>query len=143
MSNPQGPQEADKDYSASVISQDTLVGSDANSVHPLLTRIADGTTTTTTTTTTVTNPLRGTDPQPGASDNFHYVSTRVVKEIPKAKTPSDPKSPLGRLRNLLKPPVVKAVEALPSHEGKSYHVDEQGRIIETTTRRAGECGCDR
>ncbi|KAK6211277.1 hypothetical protein QIS74_10541 [Colletotrichum tabaci] len=130
MSNPQGPQEAGKDYSPSVFSQDTLIGSDANSVHPLLTRNADGTTTT-------TNPLRGTDPQPSASDNFHYVSTRVVKEIPKTKTPSDPKSPLGRLKNLLKPPVVKAVEALPSHEGKSYHVDEQGRIIETTTRRAG------
>ncbi|CCF38783.1 hypothetical protein CH063_09788 [Colletotrichum higginsianum] len=139
MSNPQGPQVAGKDYNPSVFSQDTLVGSDANSVHPLLTRNVDGTTTTTTT----TSPLRGTDPQPSASDNFHYVSTRVVKEIPKAKTPSDPKSPLGRLKNLLKPPVVKAVEALPSHEGKSYHVNEQGQIIETTTRRAGECGCER
>ncbi|TQN71596.1 hypothetical protein CSHISOI_03930, partial [Colletotrichum shisoi] len=133
MSNPQGPREAGKDYSPSVFSQDTLVGSDANSVHPLLTRNADGTIATTSITT---SPLRGTDPQPSASDNFHYVSTRVVKEIPRAKTPSDPKSPLGRLKNLLKPPVVKAVEALPSHEGKSYHVDEQGQIIETTTRRA-------
>ncbi|GJC78650.1 hypothetical protein ColLi_01488 [Colletotrichum liriopes] len=128
MSTSQGPQGANKNYDPSVFSQDTLVGSDTNSLHPLV-RNADGSS---------SRPLRGTDPQPTPSDDFHYVSTRVVKEMPRAKTPTDPKSRLGKLKNLLKPPVVKAVEALPNHEGKTYHVNEQGQIIETTTRRAGE-----
>ncbi|KAK1955764.1 hypothetical protein LY78DRAFT_593405 [Colletotrichum sublineola] len=128
MSANQEPQGANKDYSPSVFSQDTVVGSDANSLHPL-TRNADGRS---------SPPLRGTDPQPTPADDFHYVSTRVVKEMPRAKAPADPKSRFGKLKNLLKPPVVKAVEALPSHEGKTYHVNEQGQVIETTTRRAGK-----
>ncbi|OHE91861.1 hypothetical protein CORC01_12869 [Colletotrichum orchidophilum] len=127
MTSNQGPQTETKNYSPSVFSQDTLVGSDTNSLHPLI-RNAEG---------TAGQSLRGTDPQPVRADNYHYVSTRVVKEIPKAKTPADSTSALSKFKKMLKPPVVKAVEALPSHEGKSYHVDEQGRIIETTVRRAG------
>ncbi|KAK1981393.1 hypothetical protein LZ30DRAFT_720400 [Colletotrichum cereale] len=126
MSADQKPQGADEDYSPSVFSQDTAVGSDANPLRPLV-RNADGS----------SQPLRGTDRQPTPADDFHYVSTRVVKEMPRAEAPADAKSRFGRLRNLLKPPVVKAVEALPSHEGKTYHVNEQGQVIETTTRRAG------
>ncbi|KAL2876607.1 hypothetical protein SGCOL_008185 [Colletotrichum sp. CLE4] len=116
-----------KDYSPSVFSQDTLVASDTNSLHPLI-RNAESNT---------DQPLRGTEPQPARSDNYHYVSTRVVKEIPKAKTPADPNSASSKFKRMLKPPAVRAVEALPTHEGKSYHVDEEGRIIETTVRRAG------
>ncbi|TDZ38785.1 hypothetical protein C8035_v006517 [Colletotrichum spinosum] len=95
-----------KDYSPSVFSQETLQGSVANSLQPLI-RNEGGTTT----------ALRGTQPQPIATDDYHIVSTRVFK-------------------NMLKPPVVKAVEALPSVEGKTYHVDEEGKIIQTTVRRA-------
>ncbi|KAK2039878.1 hypothetical protein LZ31DRAFT_65094 [Colletotrichum somersetense] len=129
MSASQEPGRGDTDYSPSVFSQDTAVGSDANSLHPLVRNADDG--------GSSSRTLRGTDRQPTPADNFHYVSTRVVKEMPRAKAPTDPKSRFGRLKNLLKPPVVKAVEALPSHEGKTYHVDEQGQVIETTARRAG------
>ncbi|KAK2003002.1 hypothetical protein LX36DRAFT_707435 [Colletotrichum falcatum] len=129
MSANQEPQGANTDYSPSVFSQDTVVGSDTNSLRPLVRNTDNG---------GPLQPLRGTDSQPAPTDDFHYVSTRVVKEMPRAKTPTDPKSRFGKLKNLLKPPVVKAVEALPSHEGKTYHVDEQGQVIETTTRRAGE-----
>ncbi|KAF6834182.1 hypothetical protein CMUS01_06255 [Colletotrichum musicola] len=127
------PTGASKDYNPSVFSQDTLVGSDTTSLHPLIRGADDAGTGT---------PLRGTQPQPRPTDNFHVVSTRVVKEIPKSATrpPPNPNSRLSRLRNMLKPPVVKAVEALPSVEGKTYHVDEQGRIIETTVRRAAVQG---
>ncbi|TDZ49670.1 hypothetical protein CTRI78_v007937 [Colletotrichum trifolii] len=116
-----------KDHSPSVFNRETLQGSDANSLHPLI-RNEDGTTT----------ALRGTQPQPIATDDYHIVSTRVVKEIPKSaiKPTADPSSRLSKFKNMLKPPVVKAVEALPSVEGKTYHVDEEGRIIETTVRRA-------
>ncbi|KAL0944974.1 uncharacterized protein CTRU02_202861 [Colletotrichum truncatum] len=121
-----------KGYNPSVFSQDTITGSDAASISPLI-RNADGSTTGT--------PLRGTDPQPVPSDNFHYVSTRVVKEIPKSalKAP-DPNSKFTKFKNMLKPPAVKAFEALPSAEGKTYHIDEQGRIIETTVRRGATMG---
>lgn len=127
MSNTQN-----KDYDPSVFSQDTIVGSDTASVHPLI-RDADGA-------GAGSAPLRGIDRQPVATDNYHIVSTRVVKEIPKSATkpPADPNSAFSKLKNMLKPPVVKAVEALPSTEGKTYHIDEQGRIIETTVRRAGK-----
>ncbi|KAK2063993.1 hypothetical protein LY76DRAFT_587848 [Colletotrichum caudatum] len=121
MSANREPGRGDTDYSPSVFSQDTAVGSDANSLHPLVRNADDG----------------GSSSPRTPTDDFHYVSTRVVKEVPRAKAPTDPKSRFGRLKNLLKPPVVKAAEALPSHEGKTYHVDEQGQIIETTTRRAG------
>ncbi|TDZ19790.1 hypothetical protein Cob_v007277 [Colletotrichum orbiculare MAFF 240422] len=116
-----------KDDSPSVFSQETLQGSVANSLHPLI-RNEDGTTT----------ALRGTQPQPIATDDYHIVSTRVVKEIPKSaiKPTAGPSLRLSKFKNMLKPPVVKAVEALPSVEGKTYHVDEEGRIIETTVRRA-------
>ncbi|KAJ5016664.1 hypothetical protein K4K57_010960 [Colletotrichum sp. SAR 10_99] len=110
--------------------QDTIVGSDTASIRPLI-RDADDA-------GAGSAPLRGTDRQPVATDNYHIVSTRVVKEIPKSATkpPADPNSAFSKLKNMLKPPVVKAVEALPSTEGKTYHIDEQGRIIETTVRRA-------
>ncbi|KAF4773419.1 hypothetical protein HER10_EVM0000178 [Colletotrichum scovillei] len=127
MASTQGPHSETKSYSSSVLSQDTLVASDTNSLHPLIRNAQDP----------VDHPLRGTEPQPARSDNYHYVSTRVVKEIPKAKVPTDTTSALSKFKRMLKPPVVKAVEALPNHEGKSYHVDEEGRIIETTVRRAG------
>ncbi|KAI8179535.1 hypothetical protein KHU50_003026 [Colletotrichum sp. SAR 10_65] len=119
-----------KDYDPSVFSQDTIVGSDTASIRPLI-RDADDA-------GAGSAPLRGTDRQPVATDNYHIVSTRVVKEIPKSATkpPADPNSAFSKLKNMLKPPVVKAVEALPSTEGKTYHIDEQGRIIETTVRRA-------
>ncbi|KAK1573587.1 LOW QUALITY PROTEIN: uncharacterized protein LY79DRAFT_593830 [Colletotrichum navitas] len=126
MSASREPQGANKDYSPSVFSQDTIVGSDANSLHPLIRNADDGGS---------SQPLRGTDRQPAPTDDFHYVTTR---EMPRAKAPTDPESRFGRLKNLLKPPVVKAVEALPSHEGKTYHVNEQGQVVETTTRRAVE-----
>ncbi|KXH44133.1 hypothetical protein CSIM01_04437 [Colletotrichum simmondsii] len=128
MASTQGPQPETKSYSPSVLSQETLVASDTNSHHPLIRNAQDP----------IDHPLRGTEPQPARSDNYHYVSTRVVKEIPKAKAPADTTSALSKFKRMLKPPVVKAVEALPNHEGKSYHVDEEGRIIETTVRRAGE-----
>ncbi|OLN87522.1 hypothetical protein CCHL11_06135 [Colletotrichum chlorophyti] len=144
MSSSQVPSgEVDKTYASSVFSQDTIVGSDTHSLHPLLgnrpvVRNADGTPYEGAT----NGPLKGTDPQPFATDNFFTVSTRVVKEIPRqkaqGKTSSD--SPLSRLRNKLKPPAVKAFEELPNHETKTYHVDDQGRIIETTVRRAGMMG---
>ncbi|KAF4837434.1 hypothetical protein CGCSCA4_v012000 [Colletotrichum siamense] len=86
-----------KDYDPYVFSQDTIVGSDTASIRPLI-RDADDA-------GAGSAPLRGTDRQPVATDNYHIVSTR-------------------------------AVEALPSTEGKTYHIDEQGRIIETTVRRA-------
>lgn len=122
------------EYDPSVFRQDTIVGSDTASVDPLI-RDTDNT-------GAGSSPLRGTQPQPVPTDDYHIVSTRVVKEIPKSATkpPTDPKSTFGKLKNMLKPPVVKAVEALPSAEGKTYHVDEQGRIIETTVRRAGKDG---
>ncbi|WDK21020.1 hypothetical protein CGRA01v4_12309 [Colletotrichum graminicola] len=129
MSANQEPQGADKDYSPSVFSQDTIVGSDANSLHPLVRNADDAGS---------SQPLRGTDRQPAPTDDYHYVTTRVVKEMPRAKPPTDPESRFGKLKNLLKPPVVKAVEALTTHEGKTYHVNEQGQVVETTTRRAGE-----
>ncbi|KAK2030627.1 hypothetical protein LX32DRAFT_727182 [Colletotrichum zoysiae] len=132
MSANQEPGGGDTGYSPSVFSQDTAVGSDANSLHSLVRNADDDG-------GPPSRTLRGTDRQPTPADNFHYVSTRVVKEMPRAKAPTDPESRLGKLKNLLKPPVVKAVEALPSHEGKAYHVDERGQVIETTTRRAGEC----
>ncbi|KAK0373904.1 hypothetical protein CCUS01_09901 [Colletotrichum cuscutae] len=128
MASTQGSQPETKSYTPSVFSQETLVASDTNSLHPLIRNAEDPS----------DHPLRGTEPQPARSDNYHYVSTRVVKEIPKAKAPADTMSALSKFKMMLKPPVVKAVEALPSHEGKSYHVDEEGRIIETTVRRAGE-----
>ncbi|TEA12248.1 hypothetical protein C8034_v006017 [Colletotrichum sidae] len=85
-----------------------------------------------------TTALRGSQPQPIATDDYHIVSTRVVKEIPKSaiKPTAGPSLRLSKFKNMLKPPVVKAVEALPPVEGKTYHVDEEGRIIETTVRRA-------
>ncbi|KAJ0309644.1 hypothetical protein COL5a_010594 [Colletotrichum fioriniae] len=126
MASTQGPPD-NKSYTPSVLSQDTLVASETTSLHPPISN-AEGAT---------DRPIRGTEPQPARSDNYHYVSTRVVKEIPKAKTPTDTTSALSKFKRMLKPPVVKAVEALPSHEGKSYHVDEEGRIIDTTVRRAG------
>ncbi|KAF9880202.1 hypothetical protein CkaCkLH20_02156 [Colletotrichum karsti] len=123
-------QNKNKEYDPSVFSQDTIVGSDTASASPLI-RDADNI-------GASSGGLRGTQPQPFPTDNYHFVSTRVVKEIPKSATkpPTDPHSTFGKLKNMLKPPVVKAVEALPSAEGKTYHVDEQGRIIETTVKRA-------
>ncbi|KAK7450757.1 hypothetical protein CaCOL14_007116 [Colletotrichum acutatum] len=126
MASTQEPS-GNKNYTPSVLSQDTLIASDTNSLHPLIRHAEEST----------QQPLHGTEPQPARSDNYHYVSTRVVKEIPKAKTPAETTSALSKFKRMLKPPVVKAVEALPNHEGKSYHVDEEGRIIETTVRRAG------
>ncbi|KXH64795.1 hypothetical protein CSAL01_10554 [Colletotrichum salicis] len=75
MASTEGPQGNTKDYSPSVFSQDTLVASDTNSLHPLI-RNAESTT---------YQPLQGTEPQPARSDNYHYVSTRVVKEIPQGQ----------------------------------------------------------
>ncbi|KAF6805684.1 hypothetical protein CSOJ01_09329 [Colletotrichum sojae] len=131
------PAGTNKEYNPSVFSQDTIIGSDTTSLHPLTRGVDDSNTA-----GNSSAPLRGTQPQPRPTDNFHVVSTRVVKEIPKSATrpPPNPNSRLSRLRNMLKPPVVKAVEALPSVEGKTYHVDEQGRIIETTVRRAAAQG---
>lgn len=122
-SNTSQPEGSGKEYNPSVLSQETLVGSDTNSLHPLV-RNNDGAAT-------------SADASPGAAGSFYYVSTRVVKEIPRSATPTDPSSTLGKLKKLLKPPAVKAAEGVPSRVGKTYHVDEQGQIIETTTTKAG------
>ncbi len=70
------------------------------------------------------------------SHTYLYVKKRVVKKMPEQKPPVDSTSHLGKLRTMLKSPAVKAAEKVHKVEGKSYHVDENGQIIETTVRRA-------
>jgi len=74
-------------------------------------------------------------PRSTEADYFYYEET-VVDKMPAKKPPRDPESMLGKLKAIFKPPAVKAVEHLPKREGKFYHVDEQGRVIQTTVRRA-------
>ncbi|PKS09837.1 hypothetical protein jhhlp_004460 [Lomentospora prolificans] len=74
-------------------------------------------------------------PKSTETDYFYY-KERVVDKMPEKKVPRDPESALGKLKGLFKPPVVKAHERLPKREGKFYHIDNEGKIIETTVRRA-------
>ena len=78
-------------------------------------------------------------PEAPKPKGYYYTETRIVKEIPKSylkEQGAKPLSKLDKLRNKLKPPVVKMQEQLPKTEGVTYHVNEKGEIIETRMTRA-------
>jgi hypothetical protein len=70
--------------------------------------------------------------------SYFYYETKVVDKMPeqKAVRAKNTTSKLGKLTEMLKGPAVKGHEKTPKREGKFYHVDEQGRVIETTVTRA-------
>lgn len=74
-------------------------------------------------------------PKSTPSDYFYY-KTRFVERMPPVKAATPSGSTLGKLKALLKPPVVSASEKLPKREGRFYHVDGEGRVVETTVRKA-------
>lgn len=71
----------------------------------------------------------------GAPQDYLITKTRVVKSMPKQKEVK----PDGKLKSFLgkfKSPALKRYEEAPKVEGKTYHVNEKGEIIETTTTKA-------
>ncbi|KAH6695414.1 hypothetical protein F5X68DRAFT_272777 [Plectosphaerella plurivora] len=71
----------------------------------------------------------------GAPQDFLITKTRVVKSIPEQKE----KKPNGKLKSFFgkfKSPALRRYEEAPKVEGKTYHTNEKGEIIETTTTKA-------
>jgi len=69
--------------------------------------------------------------------SYFYYETKVVDKMPEqraAKT-EDTTSKLGKLKEMLTGPAIKGYEKTPKREGRFYHVDEQGRVIETRVTR--------
>jgi hypothetical protein len=73
--------------------------------------------------------------QPIDESSYFFYTTKVVDKMPEKKV-EDPTSKMSKFKAFLKPPAVKAAENVPQREGKFYHVNEQGQIIETKVTRA-------
>jgi hypothetical protein len=87
--------------------------------------------------------------------DYFYAETRVVERVPDeyyakqrrraedtaAATAAEKRGKKGdllaRLKSALASPAVERHRQIPQREGKFYHVNEKGEIVETTVRRAG------
>ncbi|SPO06071.1 uncharacterized protein DNG_08760 [Cephalotrichum gorgonifer] len=68
---------------------------------------------------------------------YYFFKTRVVEKMPETRE-SRESTVLGKLTAKLKKmtPAAKAAARVQKREGKYYHIDERGQVIETTVRRA-------
>ena len=64
-----------------------------------------------------------------------YLARHQADVLRDGEPPSPPSSRLGRLRESLKPPAVRATERVVKRDGVSYSFNENGEIVQTTVVR--------